>query len=66
MKLAISAMSHEKEAVQGLELHSPLVRSRLVGLLGYDGWVAVDPQSAEAPRMKPRTGVCGSHEETAR
>ena len=34
MKLAISAMSHEKEAVQGLELHSPLVRSRLVGLLG--------------------------------
>jgi flagellar FliL protein len=34
MKVAISAMSHEKEAVDGLELHSPLVRSRLVGLLG--------------------------------
>lgn len=34
MKLAISVMSHDKAAIDELAVHAPLVRSRLVGLLG--------------------------------
>ncbi len=34
MKVAISVMTHEKAAVDDLEVHAPLVRSRLVSLLG--------------------------------
>ena len=34
MKVAISAMSHEKAAVADLGVHAPLVRSRLVTVLG--------------------------------
>lgn len=34
MKVAISAMGHDKGAMDSLELHAPLVRSRLNSLLG--------------------------------
>mgnify|MGYP003343119344 FL=1 len=34
MKVAISAMTHEKAAVEDLGVHAPLVRSKLVALLG--------------------------------
>lgn len=32
--VSISAMTHEKPAVEDLEVHAPLIRARLVGMLG--------------------------------
>jgi len=37
---------------------------RLIGLLGYDGWVAVDKAEVDARRTKRAGAMCGESKET--
>ena len=39
---------------------------RLIGLLGYDGWVSVDKAEADARRTKRAGAMCGASRETVR